>query len=396
MEQEQTSLRANFGKFMDVLSTIEGGIPNVHIGVATSSLGQSAGDGTGSGLFGAGCQGSGDDGVLRTAPAITGRYIIDEESGATRNRNYSGTLADAFSAIANVGTAGCGIEQHLGAMKRALTNTQNTGFLRDNAKLAVIVIADEDDCSLAHKALFDGTADGTEVNFRCTREGITCNGGAADLSVPGLYTDCEPKTGSPYLSDVDTYVDFLRGLKSDPDHDLIVTGIVGDPDPFEITKDDAGKSVLKPSCSHSGQYAYPAVRTADFLAQFPQSVRETICNDDLSAAIVRSGVLLKRSFGDPCFESNVADLDPAADGLQADCTVSDVQRLPDGSEKELAIIPACTTGRIPCWRIEQDAAKCYYTDNQLKLVIDRGGVIPPSDTHVKASCVTTDDGGAFQ
>src|SRR5262249_27784520 len=45
MEEEQDSLRANFSRFMSVLETLEGGMPDVHIGVATSDLGTSANDG---------------------------------------------------------------------------------------------------------------------------------------------------------------------------------------------------------------------------------------------------------------------------------------------------------------------------------------------------------------
>ena len=180
MEAEQLSLQANFPKFMEVLQTLEGGAPNMHIGVATSDMGQKAGDGTGTGF---GCEGSGDDGLLRTAPAISGNFIIDEESGGGRNVNYTGTLGDAFSAIAAVGIAGCGIEQHLASMQRALENPGNAGFLRPEAKLAVIVIADEDDCSLAHHALFE-TSDTTEINFRCTSSGVVCTD-SPDLTQPG-------------------------------------------------------------------------------------------------------------------------------------------------------------------------------------------------------------------
>lgn len=397
MAEEQSSLRANFGKFMDVLATIEGGMPNLHIGVVTSNMGQSAADGVASAAFGAGCTGSGDDGNLRTTANVTGRFIIDEESAAgARNRNYSGTFADAFSALADVGTGGCGIEQHLAATKRALSNPSNAGFLRDDAKLAVIFIADEDDCSLAHKALFEGSTDGTEVNFRCTREGIECDGGS-DLSIPGLRSECAPKPDSIYLNDVDPYVDFLKSLKTVPKDDLIVAGIVGDPEPVEIVADSMNRSVLKASCQYGGQFAYPAVRTNDFLAQFDLSIRETICEADLSSALVQIGVLLKRSFGDPCFTGDVADLDPAP-GLQADCTVSDVQRLPDGTDKELAVLPQCdaTASQVPCWRLETDETRCYYTDSKLAIVVERDGVIPPSDIHVKASCVTTNGDGQVQ
>ena len=392
MAEEQSSLRANFGKFMDVLATIEGGMPNVHIGVATSNLGQSAGDGVGNASFGAGCVGTGDDGALRTAPSVTGRFIIDEESSAgARTKNYAGTLGDAFSALADVGTGGCGIEQHLGAVKRALSSPSNAGFLRENAKLAVIFIADEDDCSLAHKSLFEGATDGTAVNFRCTQQGIECDGGG-DLTTPGLRTECQPKPDSAYLAEVDSYVDYLKSLKRNPASDLIVAGIVGDPDPVEIIKDAQDRSILKPSCSYGGQFAYPAVRTADFLSQFEFNVRETICESDLSSALVQIGAEIKRAGGDPCFEAPLADVDPETVGLQADCTVSDVQRLPDGSDKELAVIPACSTGKIPCWHIELDETRCYYTSTKLSLLIERGGVLPPSDLHVKASCVTTDPG----
>jgi hypothetical protein len=257
----------------------------------------------------------------------------------------------------------------------------------------VIFIQDEDDCSLEHKALFEGTADGLTVNFRCTQEGIECDGGD-DLSVPGIRTNCMPKQDSAYLADVDGYVDFLKGTKLLPDQDVIVAGIVGDPDKVEIIKDDQ-RSSLKPSCTYGGQFAFPAVRQSHFLEQFPLSIRESICEPDLSSALVQIGALLKRSFGDPCFENTVADLSPD-EGLQADCTISDYRRYPDGSTKEIDLIPNCSFGEIPCWRIEVDAQKCHYTASKQKLVVDRGGVIPPADTFVKASCVTTDEAGPVQ
>src|SRR5262249_33679824 len=39
MGDKQTNLANNFPRFIDVLSSIPGGLPNVHIGVATSDLG---------------------------------------------------------------------------------------------------------------------------------------------------------------------------------------------------------------------------------------------------------------------------------------------------------------------------------------------------------------------
>lgn len=395
MVAEQSSLKANFPKFMDVLQTIEGGLPNVHVGVATPDLGQKATDGTNS-VPVQGCSGVGLDGALRTAPSVTGSFIIDEESsGGGRNTNYSGTLGAAFGELANVGTGGCGIEQHLGAVERALTNPVNSGFLRPEAKLAVIVIADEDDCSLAHKNLFEANVDGPLLNFRCTQAGVTCTDNP-DLTQPGERSSCEVKEPSQYLEPVERYADFLKSLKPDWRNDVIVAGILGNNAPFEIVRNKAGQSVLGFSCEYgTDDGAFPALRTSKFVEQFPQQVRETICGADLSAAMVKVGAKLKASFGDPCWEGEVADLDPQTDGLQAACTVTDVRVLPDGTSQEVDTIPPCGAGDIPCWRLEQDDVQCYYFPTRMKLVIDRGGALPPSDIHVKASCVTNDPDGGF-
>jgi hypothetical protein len=397
MKEEQDSLRANFSRFMGVLETLEGGMPDVHIGVATSDLGTSATDGTTAGAA-FGCANHGDGGAMRTAPMITGRFIADDGKGTV---NYSGTLDAAFSAIADVGTAGCGIEQHLGAVERALSNPTNAGFVRPDAYLAVVVIGDEDDCSLAHPGLFTTSNVGEVVNFACTKDGVECDDTPGDMTTPGDRTSCHPSDHAKYVESVDRYVQFLEGLKPDR-RDVVVAGIVGDPSPFTIATDN-GTSVLGPSCSYAGpsgtQHAFPAVRTADFLSQFPLSSRSTICGADLSGAMTQIGALLKSAFGDPCFETQLADADPSTPAPDYDCTVTDVRRVASGADQELAVIPPCGTNpTIPCWRIEEDAVQCAYTQTNphLKLVVDRGGVVPPSDVHVVASCVTTDPAGGGQ
>lgn len=397
MKEEQDSLKANFGKFMGVLETLDGGMPSVHIGVATSDLGSSGNDGTVAAVPGSGCTGHGDDGVMRTAAMINGQFISDMDDGSGgRSVNYSGRLEDAFAAIADVGTAGCGIEQHLGSVQRALENPANAGFLRDGAYLAVVVIGDEDDCSLQHSSLFTSSNDPIAINFACTKDGITCDDNP-DFSIAGKRNTCHPSANPKYVQDTSRYVDFLKGLKPDP-KDVIVAGILGDPTPFEIVNDDAHhETVLGPSCHYvsttgTDQTAFPAVRTADFLSRFEErNTRATICQGDLSAGLTQVAALLKVVIADPCFEANVADLDPDMPGLQPDCTVSDM-RYDNGQETELAVIPSCAIsgGAVPCWRIEEDAVHCAYTntDPHLKLVVDRGGVIPAPDVHVKASCVT--------
>jgi hypothetical protein len=103
-------------------------------------------------------------------------------------------LAQAFSQLASVGTNGCGIEQHLEATKRALDgNPLNAGFVRDSAFLAVIVIADEDDCSLASSALFDGNrSDDRKLKAR-GRAGVTRY---TVVHVPSGLRQATPRTTS--------------------------------------------------------------------------------------------------------------------------------------------------------------------------------------------------------
>src|SRR5262245_36663849 len=65
MLDKQTNLKNNFPNFINVLNTIQGGLPNVHLGVVTSDLGSkgaddaTAGPGIGSGP--GACNGTGQN-----------------------------------------------------------------------------------------------------------------------------------------------------------------------------------------------------------------------------------------------------------------------------------------------------------------------------------------------
>src|SRR5574337_275249 len=101
------------------LATIPGGMPSLHIGVATSDMGT-----TGSldyahpaapiGQFGnGGCIGHGRDGALQIGGATaTDAFLVDEPDGSGgRRTNYQGTLVEAIAKLVDVGGGGCGFEQ---------------------------------------------------------------------------------------------------------------------------------------------------------------------------------------------------------------------------------------------------------------------------------------------
>jgi hypothetical protein len=213
MADKQANLASSFPKFIDVLSSIPGGLPNVHIGVVTSDMGTQAaldsgfGPAIGAGTVGS-CSGVGKDGAMQVfGQQVNGVYLSDiaDPVSGVRTRNYTGALATVFGAIAkSAGAAGCGFEQPLATVRRALSNPANAGFLRDSAYLGIIVITDEDDCSLAHYSLIANTSTasaqlGELQSFRCTRFGVLCDqdGQSPDaMNQPGAKDLCHPSNES--------------------------------------------------------------------------------------------------------------------------------------------------------------------------------------------------------
>jgi len=398
MAEEQSSLANNFQRFINVLENIEGGLPNVNLGVVSTDVG--------AGPFPiSGCSGNGDNGVLQSVrgeaapsgcPTPSGPFIQDWDNGAGgRIQNYTGTLADTFSCIAQLGISGCGFEQPLESMRRALNGSVpgNGTFLRPSAFLAVIIISDEDDCSTADTGMFDTSSTtvsdplGPLSSYRCTEYGIDCDIGNSDRRAPGPRMDCGPRANSPYMYHPDEYVQFLKGLKDDP-NDVIVAGIIGNPTPVTVGTNDDNNPELEPSCVSASGEAAPAVRTDYFLNSFPmRSTETTICNDDLSDALVLIAQLLAKVIGNPCVEGNIdSDGDPTNGGYE--CVVSDV-RNPGQDNQTETTLPECDGGmtNIPCWHFDVDTTNCADTDTHYALVVERGGGSVPSNTHVQVRCV---------
>ncbi len=422
MNDKQVNLAANFPNFINVLSTIPGGLPNVHIGVATSDLGSKGADGVAGPSIGTagngGCLNNGGrNGNLQlgmaTAADVTGNFLSDVASGATRAKNYSGDLAMTFGKMARVGAGGCGFEQHLEGVKRALNNNpQNVGFLRPSAYLAIVFIQDEDDCSIEHATLLgpDVATLGPLASFRCTRFGVICDVGGQtpdQMNSIGTKDQCHSNEASQYLTKVGDYVTFLKGLKTDPSN-IIVAGIRGVTTPVQTASlppsggTGPNEPTLAHSCSYTGapdpahgnpsglEVADPAVRLQFFLDQFPnRSTATTICQQDLSDALTVIAQLLKTVIGDPCIEGVLADVDPNTPGPQYDCSVSDVTNPGKANQMEV-VLQACNAGitNIPCWHLVLDAANCSTTPTKLTLKIERNNIAPPDNTHVIANCVT--------
>jgi hypothetical protein len=386
MAEEQASLALNFNRFTNVLQNIEGGLPNVHIGVISTDVG--------AGPYNiSGCSGNGDDGEFQNEPqsncdSASGWFIRDVDDGSGgRETNYPGSLDEAFSCMAQLGIDGCGFEQPLESMRRALgPDTENNfGFLRDEALLAIVIVSDEDDCSVLDDAMFDTSQ--TTINdplgplssFRCFEFGVVCD--PDDPRTVGPRQNCTSREDSQYMSSVQEYVDFLKGLKTNP-LDIMVAGIIGNPSPVTIATNEFGDPDLDPSCVSASGDADPGVRLGAFLDGFPQrNTLTTICNEDLSDALVVVGQMVAGVVGSPCINVDL-DIDGNTPGVQYDCYVYEVTL--GGDEAE---IPACGNGDDPCYVIQEDAAACPQSPGSLTLDVQRSSP-PPAGSVYDLRCLS--------
>jgi hypothetical protein len=250
----QANLLDNFPTFVTSLENSPGGLPNLHVAVITSDMG--AGDGSI-----AGCNATGGDagrfhytptGTCASTNLQAGATFISYDNGVA---NYTGQLSDAFACIAAVGENGCGFEQPLAAVARALgadgqpAPAENQGFLRPDAFLFVVVATDEDDCSVpAGSGLFD-TRSGTTLDsplgpigsYRCNEFGHLCNGvkpprRAPNGSVGDVVTldGCVAAEGAGMLTPIGTLAAQLRSLKRYPDQQILFAAITGPSSPYTV------------------------------------------------------------------------------------------------------------------------------------------------------------------
>jgi hypothetical protein len=396
MLDKQTALAAAFPQMIDVLSQLDDGLPNLHIGVVTSDMGTSASESNPGPAIGAvgqgGCSGNGLAGALRNMVATSdgAPYLVDIElPGGDRQRNYDGALRDAFTTNAMVGALGCGFEQHLSAMSRAFDHPANAGFLRPDANLAVVILADEDDCSVRNAGVFgpDSAALGAIHSFRCFRFGVTCDQDANEI---GAKTNCRSNENSQYIDAVQPYIDRLIALKGD-ERRVMVGVIAGNtaPTAVELRPAPGGGPTLQ-TVGHSCSIDYPAgpavadpaIRLKAFIEGFEgRATFTSVCSPDLSAPLQEIGSTAKAMIGDPCLDSaRLADMSTAP-GVQPSCEVLDIADSAPTAQTSLA---ECSSGAPDCYEIVADSTACPATADHLRVRLNRTSAVTADTwTHVR-------------
>ncbi len=390
MEREQNSLREKFGNLIDVLQQHPDGLPSIHIGVISTDLG--------TGVGGA-CSEQGDGGAFlgSQCAGLNGSFIesLVNEDG-TRTENFSLDMAETFSCMADLGIRGCGFEQPLESMRRALSLPQADDFIREHAYLAVIIVTDEDDCSAHDNAIFAptpqdlSTALGPPKSFRCFEFGVECD--SPDARATGLRADCTPMVNSPYLHEIDDYIDFLYSKKRFPEQILTAT-IAGKPGPINVVStfdSDNGYDYLALdfSCTAQDAEAVPPIRLNAFLDGFgDNSQRTSICQSDLTPALEKiAKKIINKSIG--CFTQALRDTDAAIDGVQPDCVIS--EQRPDEEERRL---PECSdqnnpemSETLPCFTLLPEALCAGHPTSLAPKVFYTEGEFVPPGTQAFARC----------
>jgi hypothetical protein len=307
-ETSTEDVRADFVTALPNLRMVLGQLdqmPSLHVGVINPDLGTTAADGMVAPPIGqpgnGGCMGAGDDGQFRVAGLHPGETFLVEENGVVNSDQ--GFVDELAMLVAATNTRiGCGIQQSFNAIRRALTNPVNGPFLRPDADLAVLIVGDEDECSVADAAFFSSSF-APLVETTCARVGLVCD---QSLDTPGVKTNChsDPQPGT--IVDVATFAASLVALKRDPTQ-ISVSAIVGDPTPF-VTAPDGDSFFIANACQRSPDMtnASPSVRDAELATMFG-GVVDSICPHDLTRAGRDVGHAIKRLVQDPCVYDNASD-----------------------------------------------------------------------------------------
>lgn len=386
-------------------NSARGGYPDLHVAVVTSSLG--------GGRFAnvPGCE-------LGSAGARDGAFVHPAGAGLAGGEtfmrfngtplNVKGDPGAVFGALAAVGTGGCVYPQPLQAALRALTRAQdpadpdNGGFLRANARLLVVVVTDQDDCSIpADSDLFDpsqtSVADpyGAPGIYRCAEFGWSCIGGPPphmpnpidnpiDIALPA----CVPAENYGRLTPVATLSAALRAFKHDPD-EVSVSLISGAAGMVVVGQQvvDPGTGVpeaeprLQPACTGpDGESATPAVRLKAWADTFAANgIFIPVCTEDDQLATVVSAQLnqINSAYGSSCLDG-VPILTEAG---QPNCQVTQTSVDEAGTEVRWAL-PYCDPDRtvLPCWKMDVDALQCIDTGPAFTVCRDPACTSAPSLT----------------
>jgi hypothetical protein len=366
----QNKLTAAFPSYIAALKALPGGLPDIHIGVISSTLG------AGREATISQCAPGGDQGIFHAKPLggtpctlaslNAGQNFISNVAGQP---NFTGDISNVFACIALLGSNGCGFEHQLASVMRALgidgapAPPQNANFLRPDALLQVILLTNEDDCSAPPDSDLFSTSStmvsdplGPLQSYRCNEFGHLC-GGKMPPRQPAGETDlgmCVSNEAGPLIP-VGGVVTALKAVKADPRR-VLVAAITGPAMPYKV---NLGPSSIKtdpsmwPYVEHSCQgadltYADPAVRIKQWTDGFGvHGLFQSLCADNFTAVLQAIAGQVGDAFGPPCLP---AAYDPAK------CALVDSDA---GHTMSTPLRQCASSADVgPCWYTKANSAAC--------------------------------------
>jgi hypothetical protein len=355
MAEEQASLASSFPTLLRGILEGSGGIrvDDLHVGVVSTDMGTGGYD-----VETCFDPVDGDDGILQHEPNPS---LAGCDSAYPSYLSYTAEPPDIpavdklsrdFGCIATLGIDGCGFEQQLKAGKRALVDHrdgENAGFLRPESLVIALFLTDEEDCSVkvGGEGIFD----------------------TLDSSMGHLCLRCYHH---PHLLEpVETYVEALRSLRTDPDR-LIAAFLVGVPEHGDCLGrgsdipgcldhpdmagcvDPVSMTRLVPTCVTSTGEAYPGRRYVEVAQALGESsFVSSICADDFRPAMRDLAEMALEKVGRvtpvPPLPVEADAEDPAM--CRASCTIVEV--FPDMRD--------CPPGH-PC--VTDEAGECTFEQDE--------------------------------
>jgi hypothetical protein len=413
MTEMQQKLQDQLPTFMQVLQALPTP-PSLHVAVVSSDMG-APGDSTSSIM----CTKAGDQGQFQSQPrgTCTATTITAGDtfiSDADNMPNYTDPIGNVFQCIALLGDKGCGFENQLASIDRALGGdgqqpSTNANFLRPEAYLGIVILTNEDDCSAPTNTQLYSLNGGQQnaanplgpiANYRCNQWGHLCTDpatGAVEMPPPQppgdavmtggtptlLMTDCMSNdTGSGLLTPVSQFISDIKSLKgASADDQILVASISAPASPYTVAwlPESGGTNTqpgeVWPTIEHScgaaggddvnplatmnptdGSFGDPGVRIAQFVNAFPNSVLASICDASYARSMTLIATKLGQLITPPCITGTI-QLDS---GGQPMCSIVEHLQDSQGNKQDISLQNCAASGanQGQCWKLATGATGC--------------------------------------
>lgn len=302
--------------------------------------------------------------------SIEGRTNLGEGvCAAGMDCGDSVTTVEAFQCFGPQGINGCGFEQQLESMYKALRRSEDAeenayGFLRNNAILSIVHVTDEADCSYNNdqqtiflpegdRTFWSLPDEGAPTSAVCWNAGVVCeNGDCSSANLDPLGADTSD--GNAVMRPVSRYIDQVQEFENakqqvTPDQEVLVALIAGVGDGGSVTYQDTQDQNFQndfgigPGCISDAGQAVPPVRLREFADEFAvgdMTNMFSICESSYAAALQAIADAIADQVRPACMPACVADTDETTELLNPSCTL--IQEAPqnDGNIVRTSI-PQC-------------------------------------------------------